>query len=73
MEFRIINPEPIPENQFVPHHVDVWYDRHERMWIIELKDIYENSLDPIERRYSKVDALKVKESFEKEFNLSVSN
>ena len=35
-EFEILG-EPVPEYDMTPHHVDMWYDRGTRSWVIQLK------------------------------------
>lgn len=35
----------IPECQNIPHHTDRWYNRHEKSWVVQLKDKYDNQID----------------------------
>lgn len=43
----------IPEGQYIPHHTDCWYNRHEKMWVVQLKDKYDNQIDEAVYVYSK--------------------
>jgi len=59
----------IPEGQNIPHHIDRWYDRHERSWTIQLKDKYDNQIGDAVHVYSKQEAINAENEFKKEHNL----
>jgi hypothetical protein len=66
--FEILND--LPEYDMTPHHVDMWYDRHTRSWVIQLKskdDFQIGDADYIGN--GKESALKRKESLEKQYKL----
>ncbi|MDF2588193.1 MAG: hypothetical protein K0S41_2034 [Anaerocolumna sp.] len=70
MKIEIKNQQPLPDSQFVPHHVDIWYDRHSRNWVVQLMDKYGNQITSgANYVYSKPEALNIKKQYEKEYNL----
>lgn len=66
----IKNQTKIPKNQNIPHHVDMWYDRHSRNWIVQLKDVYDNQIREAEYSHKKETALKNKLELQKQCNRS---
>lgn len=57
------------ENQFIPHHINMWYDRHSRNWIVQLMDIYENQIGDAIYSYSKEEAIQNKEDLQEQYNI----
>ena len=48
--------EEAPDDFEVPDHTDMWYDRHTRSWIVQLKDRYGNQIGDATYVYSKREA-----------------
>lgn len=53
-----------------PSKVDMWYDRHERSWVVQLKDQEENQIGEATYVYSKPEALSQVEYLKKTYGLS---
>ena len=67
-EFEII--DKLPETNMDPHHVDMWYNRGERAWVVQLKS--EDDYQIGDAEYvggGKELALQRKKDLEKEHNL----
>lgn len=52
-----------------PHHVDMWYDRHTRCWVVQLLDDEDNQIGTAVYVYSKREAADEKKYLEKEHKL----
>jgi hypothetical protein len=48
----------IPDAQYVPHHVDKWYDNKVKSWVVQLMDVYGNQIE-CRHVYSKREAYSV--------------
>ncbi len=58
-----------PEGLYIPHHTDRWYNRHEKMWVVQLKDKYENQIEGAVYVHSKQEAINAENRFKEEFKL----
>lgn len=55
----------IPEGQNIPHHTDRWYNSDEKMWVVQLKDKYENQIGDAPYVHSEARAINIEKEFEK--------
>lgn len=68
MEFRIID-DNAEEFDSIVASVDAWYDKHTRLWVVQLlnKDGYQ--VGDAQYVYGKAEAKAVKAELEKEYNI----
>lgn len=63
MKIISINGKPIeddpklPEGYNIPHHVERWYFKQEKSWVVQLKDKYDNQIGTAIYVYSKQEAI----------------
>jgi hypothetical protein len=70
MKIKILNQQPIPNDQNIPHHVDMWYDRHLRSWVVQLMDVYGNQVTAeADYAYTKQEAISIKKLYEDNYKL----
>jgi len=69
MKIKIIGYEP-SNKELKPSTVDMWYDRSQRSWIVQLKDQDDNQIGDAAYVHSKPEALKQVDGWKKEFGLS---
>lgn len=69
MVMKIIGHKP-SNQESKPSKVDMWYDRHEYSWVIQLKDTEGNQIGDAIYVHSKPEALKQVDDWKKEFGLS---
>ena len=55
----------------VPSYIDMWYDKHLKLWTLQVKDKYNNQIGKSEYVTGKKNALKEKEELEQKYNLKV--
>ena len=67
-EFEILGDHP--KYDMTPHHVDMWYDKNTKSWVIELQSVDDYQIgDAIYIGSGKKDAVKRKDGLEKEHKL----
>lgn len=69
MKIKIIGYEPSNED-LKPSKIDMWYDRSQRSWIVQLKDQEDNQIGEAAYVHSKTEAKKQVNDWKKEFGLS---
>lgn len=58
-----------PKGLYIPNYVDMWYNRDERSWVVQLKDIYGNQIDEAIYIHYKQEAVNVVNKLKKEHKL----
>lgn len=58
-----------PRELNIPHHIDRWYDRHERSWVVQLKDKFDNQIGEAIYVYSKEKAIIEENKLREEYKL----
>lgn len=46
-----------PKVDWTPHHVEVWYDRHSKSWVVQLMNVSGYQIDTAVYVHSKREAL----------------
>jgi hypothetical protein len=66
---KILFDRQEPEEGFeIPHHTDRWYNRSQRLWVVQLKDKFDNQIG--EAHYDgKQGAIDYEKSLKKEYDL----
>ena len=57
------------EDLYIPHHIDRWYNRHQRLWVVQLKDRYDNQIKDSIYVHGKQEAINIEKELKKENNL----
>jgi hypothetical protein len=61
---KLIDNYKIQEGYEIPDHVDMWYDVHTKLWVIQTKDKYNNQIGDAEYISGKQSAIKIKKELE---------
>ena len=66
MTFRIVGWDPEQQQEPKATHVDAWYDRHTRLWVIQCLDEDGYQVGDAQYVYGKKDAMDRKAELERE-------
>jgi len=67
-DMKIRGPK-IPDIDMTPHHVEMWYNRSARSWVVQLMSKYDYQIGEATYVYTKAEAKQEKKRLEKEHKL----
>lgn len=65
----LFDKESLPEDFNVPHHVERWYDKHQRSWVVQLMDKYGNQIGNAHYDGDKQGAIDEEKRLKKEYHI----